>query len=209
MLSLEYGPGYAELFQDQIKEAISEVNEACEAEILLLMQRTRDAKPVYLFKELSERLTPIVPRLRELGTMDGGLSLAFDLILYLGRQSYTEMGTVGNTLHRRPSDSPSDELLLDLAGKKRAEDEAFRPVKAVEMLKSDIEYLAQYNIHTYFPKSFKLLASWFQPPQRLLPRRLTTKSRPISIKPMRQWRRDMPSSITTRSALLPIGYAVT
>ena len=50
MCSLKYGPDYARVFHDDIEKGISKVNEACEVEIQPLLQRSRDAKPVYRFK---------------------------------------------------------------------------------------------------------------------------------------------------------------
>lgn len=70
------------------------------------------------------------------------------------------MGPAYNLSLDRPSYSRLDELLLDLARKLKVADGSFGPADVVERLKEEMDYLAKYNIDTYFPKSFKLLATW-------------------------------------------------
>ena len=50
--------------------------------------------------------------------------------------------------------------LLELAVGAREQDPTFKPVKAVEALRCEIAFLAEYHIDSYFPKAFKLLSSW-------------------------------------------------
>lgn len=49
---------------------------------------------------------------------------------------------------------------MELAKRIKAEDPAFNPSKEVEMLRSQIEYLSELKIKSYFPKSFELLKGY-------------------------------------------------
>lgn len=117
--------------------------------------------------DLSRDLARFKPLIRRLGYMENGLELAFELLLFLGRQSniYTNpVQTHGTYQNNRKLDGPTDHLLLELAHRLEGDDVALRIprelITEVKMLHEDVKYLAHFGIETYFPASSKLPDRW-------------------------------------------------
>jgi hypothetical protein len=103
-------------------------------------------------------MKPFVPCIRKVGNMSPrGAKLAFDLVLFLGRHTYKEIPESWRPEVLTRLDDYLDSTLLELAVGAREQDPTFKPVKAVEALRCEIAFLAEYHIDFYFPKAFKLL----------------------------------------------------
>jgi hypothetical protein len=100
-----------------------------------------------------------IPEIRRLSQMSGGLDLAFDLIIFLGSNSYGEYKGAVSSDGGRSSDWPADELLVELVERMKADKPGWRPFKEVESLGKQISNLDNCGIEGYFPESFKLLSS--------------------------------------------------
>ena len=98
-----------------------------------------------------------IERLREL---PGGLNLALDLVLKLGRYSFGDLNSGGCGREDRPSDERADELLVELVKERKRSDPGYDPTSALKELEKTSKYLSAYGIHTYFPRSIDLLTNW-------------------------------------------------
>jgi len=140
-------------FHDDLKSEISSTYENILAEKGKRYERD--------YHSIGERMEDYVPRIQRLGRMAStGSELAFDLVLYLGRHSYLESPDNYGSPSNRPLDMEMDNLLMQLATAIKEDDPDFKPKYAVDSLRYEIEFLAENDIHSYFPKSFKLLSSW-------------------------------------------------
>jgi hypothetical protein len=155
MSSWTQGPEYVQKVHDKIKAEIS----IAYAKIL---EGDGESKRDYDERNLfSKSMKPFVPRIRKVGNMSpGGAKLAFDLVLFLGRHTYKEIPESWRPEALTRLDENLDSTLLELAVGAREQDPTFKPVKAVEALRCEITFLAEYHIDFYFPKAFKLLSSW-------------------------------------------------
>ncbi|PVH80571.1 hypothetical protein DL98DRAFT_187028 [Cadophora sp. DSE1049] len=154
MWSFVQGPEAVRSVYDACKLEITETHERCVKDMCATKSR-----PYRHSCDLSSEMTKFIPTVQRLSNMEGGQHLAFDLILYLGRQSYTEMAGRSSSTYRE-SDQMADKLLLEIAKAIKENEEYFLPLDAIERLKNEIEYLAEYKITTYFSKSFALFSSW-------------------------------------------------
>jgi hypothetical protein len=146
LLCWEAGPKYIQRFHKDIKTEISAGYTKASAK----SRQSGRASGI-----ISSSMVQFIPRIRRLGKMSStGLHLAFELVLLLGRHSYDETPSFKN----RPYDPLADALLVELITDARLEDPNFRPVKEIKSLKNEMNLLAEYDIHSYFPGSFKLLS---------------------------------------------------
>lgn len=96
LFRLTYGPNYARSFFKELKSHATAKAQQFEDRIQRLVEpnaptnAVRNTQLLDACSNLSKSLCDYVPRIQQLATMDDGLPLAFDLILWLGRQSYTE-----------------------------------------------------------------------------------------------------------------------
>jgi len=165
MLSLVSGPGSTEKVYAKLKAEISSVNAEYELQSAKARQDqnrgiTYTSRTKFYY-DLSAKMNPFLTRIRQLSYMETGQLQAFSLLLFWGRQSYPDMATLymSEGTHR-PSDAEADEPLLDIASRLKEDDQYCSPVMEVEMLQSEIDYLAEYEVKSYFPKSFRLLSTW-------------------------------------------------
>jgi hypothetical protein len=146
LLCWEAGPEKIQEFDKDLKTEISAVYTKASAE------RRQSG---HVSGIISSSMVHFIPQIRRLGNMSStGLHLAFELVMFLGRHSYDETPSFTN----RPSDLLADALLVELITDARLKDPNFRPVEEIKSLKSEMGLLAEYNIHSYFPGSFKLLS---------------------------------------------------
>jgi hypothetical protein len=170
MYSWVSGQGSAYKLHNELKGKISQINAECEDKVLRILHgkpptfslQNNESRLSATVAQLERDMVKFIPRIRFLGHMEDGLELAFKLILFLGRQSYTDMGATPqyDSRYRVDFDKSADRLLLELASRIKEGNEAFAPVEEVQMLAGEIDHLAQLGIKSYFPISFKLLASW-------------------------------------------------
>jgi hypothetical protein len=121
--------------------------------------------------------------IEQLSKMDGGLMAAIKLLLFLGKQSFSTLpglapmygsgkvpylktkfvyGEVGKQVYERPSDAPADEMLVSLGALAKETDdwsECFNLEQEVSSLEAQRDYLAEFGIDAYFPKSYALMSS--------------------------------------------------
>ncbi|PVH80572.1 hypothetical protein DL98DRAFT_588170 [Cadophora sp. DSE1049] len=96
-----------------------------------------------------------------------GVVRAIDLAIYLGESSWSTSDDLGPLCGwsaeeyqvERLLDPILDEVLLDLVKQAREEDTTIELESQKATLKRSIDYLARYDINTYFPKSYELLCS--------------------------------------------------
>jgi hypothetical protein len=113
---------------------------------------------------LIEKSMQFLPRIRRLGSLDGGLEYAFNLLLFLGRQSYIETGSVQswqvNVDGRIDFEYFRDSSMLNhFAIRFKETYPNFEFDLALETLQTETEYLATIGSKNYLPHTFKLLAS--------------------------------------------------
>lgn len=129
---------------------------------------------------VSEGILQLKPEVEELGKKPQGLIPAIQLILLLGKYSYTALPLGGPTLgrglipytnqrsqpqqeiHPRRSDSELDNLLLKLLEQAKSNNQLadLDLNKEVASLEAQIEYLAEFDIKGHFEQSHKLMLSW-------------------------------------------------
>jgi hypothetical protein len=105
--------------------------------------------------------------IQALSQVPQGLGLAINLMLYLGECSFSRLDDLGPNYGWKPAekviprkwDSVADILLVGLIKEAHREDQTFTPVSKVVRLKESIDYLANYKINTYFPRSYALMRS--------------------------------------------------
>jgi hypothetical protein len=105
--------------------------------------------------------------IKALSQVPQGLELAIDLMLYLGECSFSRLDDFGPNYGWNPTekviprmwDSVADIFLVGLIKDARREDQTFTPVAEVARFKISIDYLADYKINTYFPRSYELMCS--------------------------------------------------
>jgi hypothetical protein len=83
---------------------------------------------------VSKAMVEYFPKIQKLSMIDGDLELALKLVLYLGAKSFltrSDTASDGSVLlhNRRKSDSPADDLLLDVLKRIRQRDHGFMPGK--------------------------------------------------------------------------------
>ena len=148
------GPEAAPRLHDTLKKEISaahnEIKEQIEKHGAKLTSDDYSAKMV--------EFIPHVKRLSDLSPV--GLRLAFDLVIYLGQQSYGALENGGRGKPNRPSDAQADDLLVACATKIREQDPNFAPVNEVAELKRRFKKLKKQAIRTFFPKSIELMWPW-------------------------------------------------
>jgi hypothetical protein len=111
--------------------------------------------------DYSKKMTEFIPHIQRLSTLSSvGLSLAFDLIIYLGQHSYGVLENGGRGAPNRPSDPEADDLLVEIATSIKNQDHGFAPVNEVNELKRRSKKLKKQAIRTFFPKSFDLMWPW-------------------------------------------------
>jgi hypothetical protein len=102
---------------ERLKEQISVTNDKAEAAFVKFESHYSPEQYEYekLSQTLIEKSLQIIPEIRRLANLEDGLVLAFDLLMFLGRQSYIDTGTVHKwqtTLHFRPKfEGLLDEML--------------------------------------------------------------------------------------------------
>lgn len=138
---------------DTCKLEITETHKRCVKAIY-----TTKPKPYQHKCTLSSELTKIIPAVQRLSNMEAVQLFAFDLSLYLERQSYSEMAGRSSSTYRE-SDKMDDNLLLDIGKAIKENEEQFLPLEAIDRLRNETEYLAEYNITKDFGKSFALISS--------------------------------------------------
>jgi hypothetical protein len=128
---------------------------------------------------VSERILLFFHHAQELSEDPKGLILAIDLVFLLGKYSYSTLPGIGPTVGNgrvpyvvglrgelpgfaRPSDSQLDDFLLKLLyqAKDTGELTKIDLKKEVACLKAQIEYLAEFDITSYFKKSYPLMLRW-------------------------------------------------
>jgi len=94
----------------------------------------------HLLPELAYKATlEIIPEIKRLSDMAGGLKEAFSLTLDLGKKTLlgedggSHLAWVSNN-YKRKSDSPTDDLLVHLTKRLKEEDGTFKPIKQFEDL---------------------------------------------------------------------------
>jgi hypothetical protein len=170
MFSWVNGQGSALKLHNELKGEISQINAECEDKVQRMLHdktpkfslQNNESRLSATVAQLERDMAKFVPRIRFLGHMEDGLELAFKLVLFLGRQSYTDMGATPqyDPRYRVDFDKLADQLLLELACRIKEGNGAFTPEEEVQMLAGEIDHLVQLGIKSYFPLSFKLLASW-------------------------------------------------
>jgi len=128
---------------------------------------------------VSEGISQFTIHLLDLTYGPGGLIRAINLVFLLGRYSYTTLPGLGPTIRHgripysdykhgdqiellsRPSDSQLDNLLLGLLRRaKNAGKIENLDLKETAFLKAEIEYLAEFDIMSYFKQSYPLMLGW-------------------------------------------------
>ena len=111
--------------------------------------------------DYSARMSEFIPHVRRLSSLSAvGLRLAFDLVIYLGQQSYGTLESGGRGKPDRPSDPQADDLLVEIASRIQEEDPGFAPVNEVAEIKRRHRKLKKHAVHTFFPKALDLMFAW-------------------------------------------------
>ncbi|KAM0134011.1 hypothetical protein ACHAP3_005727 [Botrytis cinerea] len=160
LLSWIEGPSAAQAIYDSTKEFILiDYNRIVEKlQSAAAKNHTGPARNSNLSGHLVPSVEKSLPQVKRLLSMAGGKGLAFDLLLFAGRHSYVECRK--DALGRKVTedfDQAADTLLVQIANAIKEEDQAFRPVDAMEMLHEEIETTGHIG---YFPQSYKLFSSW-------------------------------------------------
>jgi hypothetical protein len=174
----------AQALYDKIKQKIttSARNTFRQLENLLYLSR----RPALKVCWMSNAMKAFLPEIEQLSKMDGGLVAAMELLLFLGKHSFSTLpglgpmyacgkvpystskfvyGEVGKQAYERPSDAPADEmlvLLLTLAKKTGIWNEAFNLEQELSSLKAQQDYLVDFGVDGYFPKSYSLMSSFLE-----------------------------------------------
>jgi hypothetical protein len=148
------GPDAAPRLHDLLKNEISAAHNEIKDQI-----ENYDAN--LTSDDYSLKMVHFVPHVRRLSTLSPvGLRLAFDLVIYLGQQSYGALENGGRGAPNRPSDTQADDLLVEIVTKIKEQDPSFAPVNEVGEIKRRFRKLKKQAIRTYFPKSFDLMWPW-------------------------------------------------
>ncbi|EPE34214.1 hypothetical protein GLAREA_07227 [Glarea lozoyensis ATCC 20868] len=119
---------------------------------------------VWYARTLVSRCEEFLPKIRRLGNLENGLLLAFDLFLFLSRQSYFESGVVEPWLQQlKPHDTfidILDDMLMETAVRIREADPDFQPEDALEKLQGEVEYWDTILEEECLVDSFRILSSW-------------------------------------------------
>jgi hypothetical protein len=159
-------PGFAVRMFDRLRKEIAASNKKAEVHEHLSSRR------------LIARSVAFLPEVRRLANLPDGDILAFDLLMFLGRQSYVETGVIQfngvNRLkdvdvHKRAEfEGLLDEMLQGIASHISAWDVLpdaegkydWDHEKALECLQGEVEYFIAHGLKTYLPQTFDLLAGW-------------------------------------------------
>jgi hypothetical protein len=147
--------------------------------------------PAQSSDKASRAMVSYISEIDKLSKIEGGLELAFDLILHLGKKSIkiTKSGCVC-TSGKRKSDGPADDLLLYLTKKMKQTKKDFVPLSEFEELNRQRKLFSLFDpesthdtrtkglfVHndpgdhpfsdydTFFPKSYELMWSYIVGPE--------------------------------------------
>ncbi|RDW69300.1 hypothetical protein BP6252_08320 [Coleophoma cylindrospora] len=155
---LENSPIAAETINKSIRAGIDKAYYALEAKIWELdLSITSD--------DMSRAMVEYIPQIQKLAEISGGLSLAYDALLYLGEHSYARVAGTSFGYGSRPSDRLADELLYSLAKRRKDSQPDYNPLPAVERLGKQISYLRERGIESFFLKSYNVLSAWVKGPE--------------------------------------------
>jgi hypothetical protein len=152
---LEAHDGAAQRLSDSIRRRIVEVyqrlwEESCDG-------RKTDVSSV----DVSDAMVHFIPEIRRLANIEGGLILAFDLMIHLINHYYGELdggGDDGDHL----SDRRADDLLVEILQRMEEETLGFKPEKDLATLKAHAKVLDDYGFESLFAESINEMSSWLE-----------------------------------------------
>jgi hypothetical protein len=160
-------PGAATEFYEDVKKRMTKAHKDTETKIfsnknLQIQRPTSDW--------LSNQMANIIPDIRRLSTIPGGLLTAFGLLVMAGKFSYLRddrldpfygWGPVPpDWWSGRRSDALADDLMVELIERIQEEHPNFRPITEINELQDGAKFLTSHNIDSFFSKSLPLMASW-------------------------------------------------
>ena len=160
-------PGAATEYHEDLNKRIIKAHKAVETKLF----SQRDFKDKRATSDwLSIKAADFIPEIRRLSTIEGGLLLAFGLLVMAGNFSYLRderldpyygWGPVPpEWWGGRRSDPLADDLMVEMIERIQEEHPNFRPVAEIAALQDGAKFLSRHNIDTFFPKSLPLMASW-------------------------------------------------
>ncbi|KAI1074300.1 hypothetical protein F5B20DRAFT_564054 [Whalleya microplaca] len=111
--------------------------------------------------DISGAMVPLIHEIDQLANMGqpDSLKLAYELIIKLTESSYAGLGDDSHScgFGDRPSDKPADELLMSLIERRLNSGHSWDIAEDLKNLDEDAEYLEDYGIRPWCPKSRSLL----------------------------------------------------
>ena len=150
-------PNAAAKLAAQIRSAAAEVSDELSDQALNARKTgiTSDDMSAAMLKYLSE--------VEGVKILPGGIPIAFDLAMDLARYSYGSLDDGdGNAsgYGDRPSDAVVDRLIVDLAVERRQVEPGWDHTKALEKLREQSRYVAEYGIEGFCERSIGVLEGW-------------------------------------------------
>ncbi|KAL8847574.1 MAG: hypothetical protein Q9221_007394 [Calogaya cf. arnoldii] len=150
----------AKILAKQIREAAAEVSER-------LSDKAMDARKTGVTcDDISAAMWDFLDEVEGVRQLTGGIPIAFDLVMDLGRYSYGCLGdgdSHSSDFGDRPSDSEVDRLIRELAPERRKMEPSWNHEKALESLKEQNKKLKEYGIDGFCENSIKLMYGWEKP----------------------------------------------
>jgi len=117
---------------------------------------------------LSSRMKDFLDDIEILSKIPEGLHMAIDLLICFGEYSCCKVDGLGplygwdidKCTILQQVDKKADKLLVEMLKQARKEDPNFKPSAQAARLKESIDYLKEYKITSYFPRSYQLMCSF-------------------------------------------------
>ncbi|KAL8649530.1 MAG: hypothetical protein Q9226_005540 [Calogaya cf. arnoldii] len=153
-------PNAAEILATQIREAAAEVSES-------LSDKAMNARKTGVTcDDISAAIWDFLDEVEGVRQLPGGIPIAFDLVMDLGRYSYGCVGdgdSHSSGYGDRLSDSEVDRLISELALERRKVEPSWNHEKALQSLKEQNKKLKEYGIDGFCEGSIKLMDGWEKP----------------------------------------------